>query len=109
MDGEQDDDDLAIEHYSRLNHQISPETYRIYVSESAEIISTHDDAKDDVNYCIHYPSLQDAHLPEGIQTIRRDELQEIDRLGPDADIVEYLPGAGESARKVDKHVEVFHC
>ncbi|CAG2006483.1 unnamed protein product [Fusarium graminearum] len=88
MDGEQDDDDLAIEHYSRLNHQISPETYRIYVSESAEIISTHDDAKDD-----------------GIQTIRRDELQEIDRLGPDADIVEYLPGAGESARKVDKHLE----
>ncbi|KAM0306884.1 hypothetical protein ACHAPM_001461 [Fusarium culmorum] len=100
MDGEQDDDDLAIEHYSRLNHQISPETYRIYVSESGEIISTHTDANDNVNYYIHYPSLEDASLPEGIQTIRRDELQELDRLGPDADLVEYLPGAGESAQKV---------
>ncbi|UZP40195.1 hypothetical protein NXS19_008011 [Fusarium pseudograminearum] len=99
MDGEQDDDDLAIEHYSRLHDQISPETYRIYVSESGEIISTHTDANDDVNYCIHYPSLQDAHLPEGIQTIRRDELQEIDRLGPDADLVAYPTGAGESAQK----------
>ncbi|CEI63237.1 unnamed protein product [Fusarium venenatum] len=58
MDGEQDDGSLLIEFYSRLNHQISSETYRIYVSESGEIISTHFGANDDMNYCIHYPSAQ---------------------------------------------------
>lgn len=109
MDGEQEEDDLAIEHYSRLNHQISSKTYRMYVSESGEIISTHTHADDDMNYCIHYPSLQDACLPEGIKTIRRNELQEIDRLGPDADLVGYPPGAGESAQKVNQPLKAFYC
>jgi serine/threonine protein kinase len=105
MDGEQDDDDLAIQHYRRLSNQISPDTYRVYVSESGEIISSYTDANNDMNYYIHYPSLQDASLPEGIKTVRRNELQELDRLGPDVDLVAYPSCAGESAKKVYQLLE----
>lgn len=100
MDGEQDDDNLAIEHFSRHSDQLPPEVYRIYVSHTGEIISTYTDAIDDPTHCVHYPSLQDALLPDGIQTVRRDELEELDRLGPDVDLVAYPPCAGESAKKV---------
>ena len=55
MDGEQDDDALAIENYSRHSEELSPEVYRIYVSETGEIIRKYIDAKYDMNYCIHYP------------------------------------------------------
>ncbi|RFN44893.1 hypothetical protein FIE12Z_10874 [Fusarium flagelliforme] len=100
MDGEQDDDALAIEHYSRHSEELSPEVYRIYVSETGEIITKYIDAKYDMNYCIHYPSLEDAVVPEEIQTVRRDELEEIERLGPDADLVAYPPRGGNFAKKV---------
>ncbi|KAF4975551.1 hypothetical protein FZEAL_7666 [Fusarium zealandicum] len=100
MDGEQDDDSLAIEHFSRHSDQLSPGIYRIYVSHTGEIISTYTDSNSDPTHCIHYPSLHDAFLPEGIQTVRRDELEELERLGPDADLVAYPPCAGEAAKKV---------
>lgn len=100
MDGEQDDDSLAIEHFSRHSDQLSPEIYRIYVSHTGEIISSYTDPKNDPTYCIRYPSLHDAFLPDGILTLRRDELEELERLGPDADLVTYPPGAKGAAKKV---------
>ncbi|KAM0209484.1 hypothetical protein ACHAQD_011155 [Fusarium lateritium] len=100
MDGEQDDDSLAIEHFSRHSDQLSPEIYRIHVSHSGEIISTYTDSKNDPNYCINYPPLHAAFLPDRIQTVRRDELEELERLGPDADLVTYPLGANGDAKKV---------
>ncbi|KAM0233809.1 hypothetical protein ACHAP5_010287 [Fusarium lateritium] len=100
MDGEQDDDSLAIEHFSRHSGQLSAEIYRIYVSPTSEIISTYTSPKNDPTYCIRYPPLHDACLPDGIQTVRRDELEELERLGPDADLVTYSPGANGVAKKV---------
>ncbi|KAF4957072.1 hypothetical protein FGADI_3366 [Fusarium gaditjirri] len=100
MDGEQDDESLAIEHFSRYSDQLSPDIYRIYISHSGEIISTYNDPKDDETCTIHYPSLQDTCLPEGVQTVRRDELEELERLGPDVDLVAYPPCQDGSAKKV---------
>jgi hypothetical protein len=100
MDGEQEDENLAIEHLSRHSNQLSPDIYRLYVSQTGEIISTYTDSKNDPTYCVYYPFLHDASFPEGIQTVRRDELEELDRLGPDVDLVAYPPCLGESAKKV---------
>jgi hypothetical protein len=100
MDGEQDDDCLAIEHFSRHSDRLSPEICRIYVSNTGEIISTYTDPKNDPTYCICYPPLHDAFLPDEIQTVRRDELEELDRLGPDADLVTYPPGVKGAAKKM---------
>ncbi|KAF5551129.1 kinase [Fusarium phyllophilum] len=87
MDGEQDDESLAIEHFSRYSDQLSPAIYRIHLSHTGEIIWTSTDPKNDTTCCVHYPSLHDAYLPEGVQTVQRDKLEELKRLGPDADLV----------------------
>ncbi|KAI1142884.1 hypothetical protein F5Y05DRAFT_408333 [Hypoxylon sp. FL0543] len=89
MDGEQDDESIAIEHLSRYSDQLSPDIHRIYISQNGEIISTYTDAKNDQTQCAHYPFLREIVLPEGVETIRRDELEELDRLGPDVDLVTY--------------------
>ena len=106
MDGEQEEEDVAIEHLSRHISRIPANVYRIYVSDNGEIISSYTDPKDDQAYNVHYPSLQDAQLPEGIKTIRRDELEELDRLGPDVDLVAYPICSTDSSRKVCTHAHV---
>ncbi|KAH9888149.1 hypothetical protein F4778DRAFT_755240 [Xylariomycetidae sp. FL2044] len=100
MDGEQDDDSIAIEHFRRYSSQLSTDIYRIHVSHTGEIISTYTDPKDDETCCVHYPHLHEISLPKGIQTVRRDELEELERLGPDVDLVAYPPCLGGSAKKV---------
>ncbi|KAI1107764.1 hypothetical protein F4804DRAFT_109733 [Jackrogersella minutella] len=83
----------------------SPGIYRVYISQTGEIISTHTDAEDDNTQCSFYPFLHDADLPEGIQTMRRDELEELDRFGSDTDLVAYPPCSKGSAKRV-RHPEV---
>ncbi|KAI1010914.1 hypothetical protein LB504_002301, partial [Fusarium proliferatum] len=100
MDGEQDDESLAIEHFSRHSDRLSLDIHRLYVSPNGEIISTYTDSKNDPTCCVHYPSLPDACLPEGVRTLRRDKLEELERLGPDADLVEYSPCIEGFAKKV---------
>jgi hypothetical protein len=109
MDGEQDDESLAIEHFSRYSDQLSPDIYRIYISHTGEIISTYNDPKDDETCCIHYPSLQDTCLPEGVQIVRRDQLEELERLGPDVDLVAYPPCQDGSAKKVKSRFPLLDC
>ncbi|KAG5766695.1 hypothetical protein H9Q72_005263 [Fusarium xylarioides] len=100
MDGEQDDETLAIEHFSRHSDQLSPDIHRICFSHDGEIISSYADSKNDPTCCVYFPSLYDACLPEGVQTVRRDKLEELERLGPDADLVVYSPFTERSAKKV---------
>ncbi|KAI1461297.1 hypothetical protein F4805DRAFT_413543 [Annulohypoxylon moriforme] len=100
MDGEVEDDNIAIEHFRLHGNQLSPGIYEINVSNTGEIISTSTDPEDDQNFCVHYPFLHEMSLPEGIQTVRRDELEELDRLGPMTDLVAYPPCAGGTAKKV---------
>ncbi|KAI4870626.1 hypothetical protein F4820DRAFT_442913 [Hypoxylon rubiginosum] len=100
MDGEQDDESIATEHLSRHSSQLPSHIYRIYISHSGEIISTYTDTKKDQTQCVHYPFLHELVLPEGVQTIQRDELEELDRLGPDADLVAYPAWSKGPAKKV---------
>lgn len=100
MDGEQDDESIAIQHFSRYSSQLSPDVYRIHISHTGEIISTYTDSKNDQAYCVHYPFLHEVFLPEGILTVRRDELEELERLGPDVDLVTYPLCQERSAKKV---------
>lgn len=101
MDGEQDDEGIAIEHLSRYSSQLLSGIYGIYISQTGEIISTYTDVKNDQTKCVHYPFLHEIGLPEGIQTIRRDALEELDRLGPDVDLVAYPACSNGSAKKVN--------
>ncbi|VTT80151.1 unnamed protein product [Fusarium fujikuroi] len=99
MDGEQDDENLAIELFSRHSDRLSPDIHRLCVSPNGETNSTYTDSKNDPTCCVHYPSLPDTCLPEGVRTVRRDKLEELERLGPDADLVAYPPCPEGSAKK----------
>jgi hypothetical protein len=100
MDGEQDDESVAIEHFSRHSSQLSPNVYRIYLSPTGDILSTYTDSKNDQTCCVHYPFLHQVFLPDGIRTVCRNELEELERLGPDVDLVAYPPCLGQSAKMV---------
>lgn len=99
MDGEHDDESLAIEHLSRHSSKLPTSVYRIHVSPLGNIISTSTNPLDDQGYCVHYPRFEELCLSKGVQTIPRDELEELDRLGPDVDLVAYPP-CSTSAKKV---------
>ncbi|KAI0973760.1 hypothetical protein F4678DRAFT_425803 [Xylaria arbuscula] len=99
MDGEQDSEDIAIEHFSRHSSHLPPNVYRIYVLDSGEVILTYTDSENDQTCCVHYPFLSEISTPQEIPTVRRDELEELERLGPDADLVSYPRCSGASATK----------
>ncbi|KAI1746240.1 kinase-like domain-containing protein [Xylaria scruposa] len=99
MDGEQDDESIAIEHFSRHSSQLSPHVYRIHISDTGEVISTYTGPENDQTCCVYYPLLSEILVPPGISVVKRDELEEIERLGPDVDLVSYPPCAGASATK----------
>ena len=102
MDGKQDDESLAIEQLCNLQRSdpLPFNVYRIYVSHSGEIISMYADPMHDETFCVHYPFLHEASLPKGIQTIRRDELEELERLSPEVDLVAYPACSNGSTKKV---------
>ncbi|RSL94490.1 hypothetical protein CEP52_012596 [Fusarium oligoseptatum] len=100
MDEEQEDEIIAIRHLIRHSSQLPSSVYRIHVSSDGEIISAYTDAENDETSCVHYPRLDAISLPEGIRTVRRDKLEELERLGPDADLVTYPPCPSDPINKV---------
>ncbi|KAI1287517.1 hypothetical protein F5Y03DRAFT_405495 [Xylaria venustula] len=99
MDGEQESEDIAIKHLSRHSSHLPSNVYRIHVSDSGEIISAYTDPENDQTCCVHYPFLSKISAPQEIPTVRRNELEELERLGPDVDLVSYPPCSGTSATK----------
>ncbi|KAI8677495.1 EKC/KEOPS complex subunit BUD32 [Fusarium sp. Ph1] len=100
MDEEQDDESIAIQHLRRHSSHIPLNVYRIHVSNTGEIVSIYTDVENDETCCVHYPLLDEISLPEGVRAVRRDMLEELERLGPDTDLVTYPPCSSEPANKV---------
>ncbi|KAF6824621.1 hypothetical protein CMUS01_10148 [Colletotrichum musicola] len=99
MDEEQESADLAIEHLKRHIDGISPDTYAIHVSRDGSLISTSTNPEDDETTCAYYPPLWSLQRPDGIETITRTDLKEIDRLTPHVDLVSYDTSPGVSTGK----------
>lgn len=53
-----------------------------------EIVSVSSDPEDDETPFPHFPPLEDLQL-HGVETVLRSELREVDRLGPNVDLVSY--------------------
>ncbi|OIW22801.1 hypothetical protein CONLIGDRAFT_586688 [Coniochaeta ligniaria NRRL 30616] len=100
MDEEQKEEDRAIECLKKHVDSLEPDVYLIYVSKDGELISTSTDIRDDHTSCVYYPPLRDLQLPDGIQTVRRSELEELDRLGPNVDLVLDLSSSQADPKKV---------
>ncbi|KAF5139044.1 hypothetical protein E5D57_002833 [Metarhizium anisopliae] len=99
MDEELESEDPAFEQLIKHIDSLPPDVYEIHVSPDGNLISTSADPKDDETRCAYYPPLDSVQRPEGVQVISRSHLQEIDRLGPNVDLVT-CPHSSEPTQKV---------
>ncbi|KAG8156761.1 hypothetical protein KVR01_013366 [Diaporthe batatas] len=85
-----EDEDLAIEYLKRHIDDLGTDVCSIEVSKgSGELVSVSSDPNDDQTLFPYYPPLQDSQLIDSVETIMRSELRELDRLGPNVDLVSY--------------------
>ncbi|KFG83002.1 hypothetical protein MANI_029557 [Metarhizium anisopliae] len=99
MDEELDSEDAASEQLVKHIDSLPPDVYAIHVSPDGNLISTSADPEDDETLCVYYPPLDSVERPEGVQIISRSDLKEIDRLGPNVDLVT-CPHSSEPAQKL---------
>lgn len=83
---------------------LDADIFAFNVSEDGELKSVSKDPEDDETECPHCPDLDEVKCPKDMQTVSRGQLREIDRLGPNVDLVSYdLQGSGPS----ESHKVVF--
>ncbi|KAI5459882.1 kinase-like domain-containing protein [Mariannaea sp. PMI_226] len=99
MDEEQESEDTAVPLLKRHMDKIPSDAVQVHFSSEGELISTSTDPRDDDTHCIYYPPVHEIKV-EGIQTILRSDLEELDRLGPDVDLVIYPPSSRRDGKKV---------
>ncbi|KAH7316993.1 hypothetical protein B0I35DRAFT_451778 [Stachybotrys elegans] len=87
MDEELEEADPALEHLAKHVDNLAPDVVAIHVSPEGALISTSTRPEDDETFCPWYPPLGTIERPDGIGTILRSDLEELDRLGPMVDLV----------------------
>ncbi|KAK2590964.1 hypothetical protein QQS21_011343 [Conoideocrella luteorostrata] len=87
MDEELESEDPAFEQLVKHIDDLAPDTYAIHVSSNGDLISTSTDPKDDETRCVYYPPLDSVQHPTDGQVVSRSSLEEIDRLGPNVDLL----------------------
>lgn len=105
MDQEQDSGDAALAFLQKSMNKIPSDAVQAYFSPKGKLISTSADPKDDDTYCIYYPPVAELQsvnntITHKFQTVVRPELEEMDRLGPDVDLVTYLRSSKDDGSKV---------
>lgn len=78
----------VTEYLRRHIDDLSTDVYAIEVTRDDELVSVSSNPEDDVTICPYYPPLRELQLDK-VETIPRSELRELDRLGPNVDLVLY--------------------
>ncbi|KAH9896183.1 hypothetical protein F4778DRAFT_257722 [Xylariomycetidae sp. FL2044] len=99
MDEEQESEDIAIGHLKRHIDALGPDVYAVKLSQDGELISVSTKPEDDATRCVYYPSLQTIPRPDWVKTALRSDLLEVDRLGPNVDLVSYTSDANATETK----------
>lgn len=92
-DGGPEDEVLALSHFRRHIDGLPHTFHWIHVSREGEMIDKSSSRDDDITRVIYYPLGDQVLFPEGVLTIPRDQLEELERLGPNIDLVAYPPDA----------------
>jgi serine/threonine protein kinase len=109
MDEQQESPDAAIGHLHKHIDALGPDVYAVHISLDGKLISSSTNPEDDQTMCVYYPPLQDIQCPSHIKTVIRSDLLELDRFGPTADLVSYMPSpdAAEPRKAVFKYYFVY--
>lgn len=99
IDEELESEDPAIEQLQKHIDDVAPDVFEIRVSPQGDLLSTSTDPEDDATFCPFYPPLEATKCPDRIQAVSRSDLEELDRLGPQVDLVR-CPQSTEPSKKV---------
>ncbi|KAM0512872.1 hypothetical protein ACHAPE_008372 [Trichoderma viride] len=99
MDEEQESEDTAIGHLMKHIDSLGPDVHAIHLSQDGELISASTKPEDDHTWCVYYLPLQDVQAPKHVKTVLRSDLLELDRFGPNVDLVSYLPNGDATEPK----------
>ena len=99
MDEELESEDPAFELLARHIDDLAPNVYEVHVSPDGDLISISTDPKDDETCCVYYPPLDSIQRPKDVKVVSRSNLKEIDRLGPNVDLV-VCPQSSEPTKEV---------
>jgi hypothetical protein len=102
MDDNEEEEETAVEHLKKHIDTLGPDVTFVHLSPGGDLVSTSTSPDHDQTMCVYYPPLALVQPPDGdVQTIVRTELRELDRLGPNIDLVSYQTGTKPvSTRKV---------
>ncbi|KAH8129127.1 hypothetical protein FP744_10005103 [Trichoderma asperellum] len=103
----QGDPDIPGKYFERHINSLPLDSYKIYVSETGDLLQVSTDPKHNAWISIIRPEVEDLQLqkPLSIETVKRTELCEISRLGRGLDLVSY--GTREERRVVFKYVLIL--
>ena len=87
MDEELESEEPAFRQLLKHIDTLPPDVYLIHVSADGHLFSSSTDPEDDETLCVWRPPLDTAQLPEHVETISREGLQEVARVGPRVDLV----------------------
>ena len=100
MDECQESAEIAVQHLKKHIDDLAPGVYAIGLSPDGRIVSTSRDPEDDETPSPTYLMLNKMQLPEGVKTILRTEMQELERVIYGVDIVSYRPTPEASQLKM---------
>ncbi|TVY13217.1 hypothetical protein LARI1_G008264 [Lachnellula arida] len=101
------DDEDAINILSKHIEHLDSDVFEIKVSDDGELFSTSSKLKDDATWAIHYPRYDVSSTPSMEKnTLTRSLLEEVDRLGPEVDLVRYTDESGISKLVVFKYAMI---
>lgn len=80
--------------------------FAIHVSQDGHLLSTSNDSTQDETFCTYYPALEYVTVPTNVKKVHRTDLVEVDRLGPNVDLMCYSSKSTE-LRKGKTDMVVF--
>ncbi|TVY39865.1 hypothetical protein LOCC1_G004302, partial [Lachnellula occidentalis] len=102
------DDEDAIKILIKHIDQLDSDVFEIKVSDDGELLSTSSKPKDDVTLALHYPRYDvSSDSSTKNDTLTRPQFTEVDRLGPEVDLVRYTEESGESKLVVFKYAMIL--
>lgn len=99
MDEEQDSEDVALEYFKKHVDGFGPDVTLVHLALNGDVISLSTDPIHDPTQTMYYPELELVQAPEGVQTVLRSDLRELDRLTGNADLVSYQADTKSPATK----------
>lgn len=94
----EDDEEFFLDALAEHIDDIPSDTMQIEVGEEGELLKSTTDPDEDPTVIPFYPSQSD--YPAQVQQVRREQLVELDRMGVQVDLCEYVAAAGTAPKQV---------